>query len=64
MAKDTYDQTEQQRKQLETSVNDYKTQLETLTTAGDNAALTQQITDFPESDQAEGSGSSERDYGS
>ncbi len=47
VAKDTYDQTEQQRKQLETSVNDYKTQLETLkTTAGDNAALTQQITDF------------------
>lgn len=47
VAKDTYDQTEQQRKQLETSVNDYKTQLEALkTTAGDNAALTQQITDF------------------
>lgn len=40
VAKDTYDQTEQQRKQLETSVNDYKTQLEALkTTAGDNAAL-------------------------
>lgn len=47
VAKDTYDQTEQQRKQLETSVNDYKTQLEALkTTAGDNVALTQQITDF------------------
>lgn len=45
--KDTYDQTEQQRKQLETSVNDYKTQLDTLkATAGDNDALTQQITDF------------------
>ena len=45
--KDTYDQAEQQRKQLEASVNDYKTQLDALkATAGDNAALTQQITDF------------------
>lgn len=44
---DTYDQTEQQRKQLETSVNDYKTQLDDLKAkAGDNAALAQQITDF------------------
>ena len=30
VSKDTYDQTEQQRKQLETSANDYKTQLEDL----------------------------------
>ena len=43
----TFDQTEQARKQLETTANDYKTQLEQLkATAGDNAALTQQITDF------------------
>lgn len=47
VTRDTFDQTEQQRKQLETSVNDYKGQLDTLkATAGDNAALTQQITDF------------------
>ena len=47
VTKETYDQTEQQRKQLETTANDYKSQLETLkTTAGDNAALTQQIADF------------------
>lgn len=45
--KETYDQTEQEKKQLETSVNDYKTQLDQLkATAGDNAALTQQIADF------------------
>ena len=45
--KETFDQTEQEKKQLETSVNDYKTQLDQLkTTAGDNAALTQQIADF------------------
>ena len=49
VVKDTYDQTEQQRKQLETSGNDYNTQLEALkTSAGDNAALTQQIADFQE----------------
>ena len=30
VAKETYDTTEQQRKQLETTVNDYKTQLDTL----------------------------------
>lgn len=47
VSKETYDQTEQQRKQLETTANDYKTQLEQLkTTAGDNAALTQQIAQF------------------
>lgn len=45
--KETFDQTEQEKKQLETSVNDYKTQLDQLKeTAGDNAALTQQIADF------------------
>lgn len=45
--KATYDQAEQQRKQLETTVNDYKGQLETLkASAGDNAALKQQITDL------------------
>lgn len=45
--KDTYDTAEQQRKQLETSVNDYKTQLETLkASAGDNEELKKQITDL------------------
>lgn len=45
--KATYDQAEQQRKQLETSVEEYKGQLETLkASAGDNAALQQQITDL------------------
>lgn len=45
--KATYDQTEQQRKQLERSVNDYKSQLEVLkTSAGDNEALQQQIADL------------------
>lgn len=45
--KETFDQLDQEKKQLETSVNDYKTQLDQLkTTAGDNAALTQQIADF------------------
>ena len=47
VAKETYDTTEQQRKQLETTVNDYKTQLDTLkTSAGDNEALKQQIADL------------------
>ena len=55
--KDTYDQTEQQRKQLETSVNDYKTQLET--TAGGQCSAYPADHRLPESDQAEGSGSSE-----
>lgn len=50
--KDTYDTTEQQRKQLETSVNDYKTQLETLkTSAGDNEALKTQIADLQAQNQ-------------
>lgn len=49
VSKDTYDTTEQQRKQLETSVNDYKTQLETLkTAAGDNESLKTQIADLQE----------------
>ena len=49
VSKETYDTTEQQRKQLETSVNDYKTQLETLkTSAGDNEELKKQIADLQE----------------
>lgn len=45
--KETYDQLDQEKKQLETSVADHKKQLEDLKkTAGDNAALTQQIADF------------------
>lgn len=47
VSKDTFDAAEQQRKQLETSVNDYKTQLETLkTAAGDNETLKTQIADL------------------
>ena len=47
VSKETYDTAEQSRKQLETSVNDYKTQLESLkTSAGDNEALKQQIADL------------------
>lgn len=47
VSKDTFDAAEQQRKQLETSVNDYKTQLETLKTdAGDNETLKTQIADL------------------
>lgn len=47
VSKDTYDQTEQQRKQLETSANDYKTQLEDLKkAAGDNAELAKKIEDL------------------
>ena len=50
--KDTYDTAEQQRKQLETSVNDYKTQLETLkASAGDNETLKQQIADLQAENQ-------------
>nr|DAO58867.1 MAG TPA: minor structural protein [Caudoviricetes sp.] len=45
--KESYDQLNQEKKQLETSVADHKKQLEDLKkTAGDNAALTQQIADF------------------
>ena len=65
VSKDTYDQTEQQRKQLETSANDYKTQLEDLkTAAGDNAELTKKIEDLQAENQEKGRGSSERDPGS
>lgn len=49
VSKDTYDTTEQKCKQLETSVNDYKTQLETLkAAAGDNESLKTQIADLQE----------------
>ena len=45
--KESYDQLDQEKKQLETSVADHKKQLEDLKkAAGDNAALTQQIADF------------------
>ena len=45
--KESYDQLDQEKKQLETSVADHKKQLEDLKkTAGDNATLTQQIADF------------------
>ena len=47
--KDAFDAKEQERKQFETTVNDYKTQLETLkTAAGDNETLKQQIADLQE----------------
>ncbi len=47
VSKEIYDTAEQQRKQLEISVNDYKTQLETLkTAAGDNETLKTQIADL------------------
>lgn len=52
VSKETYDTTEQERKQLETSANDYKTQLETLkASAGDNEALKQQIADLQTQNQ-------------
>lgn len=52
VSKTTYDETEQKRAQLETTVNDYKTQLDTLkTTAGDNEALKQQIADLQTQNQ-------------
>lgn len=52
VSKDTYDTAEQNRKQLETSVNDYKTQLETLkTSAGDNEELKNQIADLQAENQ-------------
>lgn len=47
VAKETFDATEQKRKQLETSVQERETQLEELkASAGDNAALKQQIADL------------------
>lgn len=52
VSKETYDTAEQQRKQLETSVNDYKTQLETLkASAGDNEGLKKQIADLQAENQ-------------
>lgn len=52
VSKETYDTTEQECKQLETSANDYKTQLETLkASAGDNEALKQQIADLQTQNQ-------------
>jgi hypothetical protein len=47
VAKETFDATEQKRKQLETSVQERETQLEELkASAGDNEALKQQIADL------------------
>ena len=52
VSKEEYDTTEQQRKQLETSVNDYKTQLENLkASAGNNEELKQQIADLQKENQ-------------
>lgn len=52
VAKDTYDTVNQQKEQLETTVNDYKTQIETLkTSAGDNEQLKQQIADLQQQNQ-------------
>lgn len=52
VSKDTYDQLEQQKNQLETSVNDYKTQMETLkTAAGDNEDLKNQIAQLQQQNQ-------------
>lgn len=52
VSKEDYDTVDQQRKQAETSVADYKNQLETLkTTAGDNEALKTQIADLQTQNQ-------------
>lgn len=52
VSKDAYDQLEQQKNQLETSVNDYKTQMETLkTAAGDNEDLKNQIAQLQQQNQ-------------
>lgn len=52
VSKEDYDTADQQRKQAETSVADYKNQLETLkTTAGDNEALKNQIADLQTQNQ-------------
>ena len=52
VSKEDYDTADQQRKQAETSVADYKNQLETLkTTAGDNEALKTQIADLQTQNQ-------------
>lgn len=50
--KNRFDELNESKKQLETTVNDYKSQLETLkASAGDNAALKQQITDLQTQNQ-------------
>ena len=60
VSKDTYDQLEQQKNQLETSVNDYKTQMETLkTAAGDNEDLKNQIGTASAAESAERPGTPE-----
>lgn len=47
--KDRFDEVNESKKQLETSVKDYETQLESLkSSAGDNDALQKQITDLQE----------------
>lgn len=52
VTKDSHSETEQKCSQLETTVNDYKTQLDTLkATAGDNEALKQQIADLQAQNQ-------------
>lgn len=52
VAKADYDTVEQQRAQLETSVNTYKTQFDTLkAAAGDNETLKQQIADLQAQNQ-------------
>lgn len=52
VAKTDYDTVKQQCEQMETSVNTYKTQLDTLkTSAGDNEALKQQIADLQAQNQ-------------
>ena len=52
VSKEKYDEAEQKSSQLETSVKNYETQLETLkTAAGDNASLKQQIADLQTQNQ-------------
>lgn len=52
VTKEKYDAADQQRQQAETSVADYKTQLETLkASAGDNETLKQQIADLQTQNQ-------------
>ena len=52
VTKEKYDAADQQRQQAETTVTDYKTQLETLkASAGDNEALKQQIADLQTQNQ-------------
>lgn len=52
VSKEKYDEVEQKSSQLEVSVKNYETQLETLkTAAGDNATLKQQIADLQTQNQ-------------